>query len=769
MASCSQYAAAFGFQLYLVPVSACGLDLSTVSGGLKDGGFFNPVATLSEGIKIEEGATAGEILAGDPGVNVVFDGETQLSEYVFKMRGLTNAGLETDTGNESIITYDEEGRGFDQSVAISKSWTISIEGVSKFDDAAYKVLRILEANAVSGQLKCKVGRIGPTGTTEAVYGYATVANYSESVESGSIVTWSAELQGYGPLNLDLDNTGSVNLIGPIQTLSILNAGSNLLDTTYTDQLLTGGSGNGLATADIIVSGGVVSDVTLTEGGDGYAELEVLGANLQGAVISGVLQDPLTVSSGGLNLADGTYTGLSLTGGTGTGGTVDATVAGNVLTSVTVVGDGGQDYTAADVLTVTGLPAAPNPDLGAVQTFTNLQGGSGYADGTFLISQLTGGTGSGLFADIQVSGGSVTGVTITDGGSGYTALDEFTFALDPAIIPGTGQVLTFTVTDPGTNLADGTFNSVNITGGSGSSFSLDLTVAGGVVTGATINTGGLGYVAGDSALTANLSGAITPGTGALVTADLATAGSGLADGTYVGLDTTTDGSGTLATIELTISGGQVSSFVINNTGAGYQVGDTITVDAPGAPDPQAGEILTADEASFAAGSGYGNGNFTNVPLTGGNGTGALGDFSIGAGGVDSFQLVDGGLGYQVGDTLSVDGATQLGAQGGIGFETTVLTVQPDELPHTDPTLSITSVDEDTEQAHTDPTFSVDTVDEDSFDTIVAWSVQAGSVDENTLLVKTDPEVTSGSTTTREAVHTDPTFRITALVDNDNSGG
>lgn len=675
--TCSQYAAAFGFQLYLVPVSACGLDLATVSGGLKDGGFFNPVATLSEGIKIEEGAVAGEILAGDPGVNVVYDGEAQLSQYVFKMRGLTNAGLETDTGSEAVITYDEEGRGFDQTLAISKSWTINVEGVSKFDDAAYKVLRILESNSVSGQLKCKVGRIGPTGTTEAVYGYATVTNYSESVESGSIVTWSAELQGYGPLNLDLDNTGTINLIGPAQTLSVLNGGSNLLDTTYTDQQLTGGGGNGLITADIIVSGGVVSDVTLTEGGDGYAELEVLGANLQGAVISGVLQDPLTISDAGLNLADGTYTGLSLTGGTGTGGNVDVTVSGNVLTSVTVAGDGGQDYTASDALTVTGLLAAWNPDLGEVLALSNLQGGSGYADGNYLISQLTGGTGSGLFADIQVSGGSVTGVTLTDGGSGYAALDEFTFAgIGPAVIVGTGQVLTFTVADPGNNLADGTYPATVIGGGSGTNFRLDITVVSGVVDSATINTGGTDYLAGESGLIADLGGAITLGTG---------------------------------------------------------------------------EILALNSGTLVGGSGYADATYSAVSLTGGNGLLATADVTVSGGAVTSAVLVNGGQDYVAGDQLSADDA-DLGGLGGSTFS-----------------IDVDSVDVDSEQAHTDPTFTVDTVDEDSFETIVAWSVQASSVDENTLLVKQDPEVTTGSTATREAIHVDPTFRVTSLVDNDQGAG
>ena len=78
--------------------------------------------------------------------------------------------------------------------------------MSQFTDAAYKVVRLLEQGAVDGSLKAKVARVGPTGTTEAVYGYGTLTNFSESVEAGSIVSYSIEIAGYGPYALDLDNT-----------------------------------------------------------------------------------------------------------------------------------------------------------------------------------------------------------------------------------------------------------------------------------------------------------------------------------------------------------------------------------------------------------------------------------------------------------------------------------------------------------------------------------------------------------------------------------
>ena len=205
--SCSQYAAAFGYEVYLVPVNACGVDLTSVNGGIgtEAGSFINTTSLLAYNTPVTAG-TAGQILAGDPAANIVYDNNVITAETTIKLSGLSNASLETDTGSETVQTYDSENRGFDQNVALTKSWSLSLEGMSQFTDAAYKVVRLLEQGAVDGSLKCKIARVGPTGTTEAVYGYGTLTNYSESVEAGSIVSYSLEVAGYGPYALDLDNT-----------------------------------------------------------------------------------------------------------------------------------------------------------------------------------------------------------------------------------------------------------------------------------------------------------------------------------------------------------------------------------------------------------------------------------------------------------------------------------------------------------------------------------------------------------------------------------
>ena len=280
MATCSQYSAAFGYSVYLVPVYACGVDLSSVTGGIKAGGFIDPTTPLSGTTEVQEGATASEIYA-PPSTNIVYDNDVNKNETTVRLYGLTNAALETDTSSETVTTYDTESKGFDQNVAVSKSWSISLEGVSQFSDAGYKVMRLLEQNAVAGQLKCKIGRIGPTGTTEAIYGYATLSSFSESIEAGSIVSWSLTAEGYGPYAVDLDNGSSSGeappVTGGITSFGAVTAGSGYSEGSYNGVALTGGGGMN-ATANIVVdAGGSVTGVTLVNGGSGFSAGESLTA------------------------------------------------------------------------------------------------------------------------------------------------------------------------------------------------------------------------------------------------------------------------------------------------------------------------------------------------------------------------------------------------------------------------------------------------------------------------------------------------------------
>jgi len=70
-----------------------------------------------------------------------------------------------------------------------------------------------------------------------------------------------------------------------------------------------------------------------------------------------------------------------------------------------------------------------------------------------------------------------------------------------------------------------------------------------------------------------------------------------------------------------------------------------------------------------GSFYNNGNYSNIPLTGGTGTGATANITVSGGAVTAVNIVTGGKGYTVGDVLSV--ATNV-IPNGFGFTWTYST-------------------------------------------------------------------------------------------------
>ena len=70
---------------------------------------------------------------------------------------------------------------------------------------------------------------------------------------------------------------------------------------------------------------------------------------------------------------------------------------------------------------------------AINALTNLIAGSGYADNTYTDVAITGGSGGGATANIVVSGGAVTSVTIVNPGAGYQVGD--TIDVDDADIGG----------------------------------------------------------------------------------------------------------------------------------------------------------------------------------------------------------------------------------------------------------------------------------------------------------------------------------------------
>ena len=207
----ANYSAAFGYKVYLLPVASDEVDVAftgiTSATGTSSATAFLQTDTTVAGDELNLVA-ADDTVAFDSatGIFTVEGGAFAMdgTDKPAKLYGLTNASLETDTSSEDVITYDRTTRGYNTAIATTKSFSLSLEGVADFKDAGYQILRLTEANTVNNSLRVKFARVGPTGTEETIYGYGTLEGYSESIEAGSVVSWSATLNGYGPYNLAID-------------------------------------------------------------------------------------------------------------------------------------------------------------------------------------------------------------------------------------------------------------------------------------------------------------------------------------------------------------------------------------------------------------------------------------------------------------------------------------------------------------------------------------------------------------------------------------
>lgn len=135
----------------------------------------------------------------------------------------------------------------------------------------------------------------------------------------------------------------------------------------------------------------------------------------GSVLSGAITDPGTAS-----YTNGTYSNISLTGGSGGGVKAMITVAGNIVTTV-VITTPATNYVIGDALSAN-LPGT------AIATGVITAGGSSYTDGIYNSQPLTGGSGTGATGNITVSGGATTSVVIVSAGIGYAVNDTLSAAL-----------------------------------------------------------------------------------------------------------------------------------------------------------------------------------------------------------------------------------------------------------------------------------------------------------------------------------------------------
>ena len=287
-------------------------------------------------------------------------------------------------------------------------------------------------------------------------------------------------------------------------------------------IIFGGSGSG-ATAVATISNGSVVNVIITNVGTGYLPGDVvqLAFSGGGSDRSAILQAVLSVGTighvqllaPGSGYTNGTYA-LGFAGGGGTGAAGTYTVTGTVVTSINVT-NFGSGYTGAPIVSFpsgggTGAIGLAILNPGSVASVTVVNGGSNFTGTPTLTFQGGGGTGAAATAVIAGAGqvislaftagtalyqtSSPPGVSFSGGGGSGAAASVITTGTSPNIVV-TGVILT----NAGSGYTSAPTVTITGTPVSGSAPTVVATVnlSTGAIVSVTVTNGGSGYTSAPS--------------------------------------------------------------------------------------------------------------------------------------------------------------------------------------------------------------------------------------------------------------------------------
>ena len=406
-------------------------------------------------------------------------------------------------------------------------------------------------------------------------------------------------------------------------------------------LLTGGGFTTPATATAVLTGGVVTAINVS-GGSGYTSPPTVTIATPITVLEN--SGPQTLILTGISDGDAnTQMPLNFTFTTTNGSNV--TNPGKLISNVAVTYDGASSINSTSFLTftlqpndsgtgtinltlmdpgpsgngnlnsitvpivVTVLPVNQAPTLNAIPgpvALTENGTGTAIAEPPINLSNITDGLGdtgqilsvtatssnpalipNSAAATATVSGGIVTGIGVTSGGSGY--------AFPPVVTisggGGTGATATAVL---GTGASAGVITSINFTGGSGYTSAPTITIAPPTATAVAVATLGSGATAG-MVTSISASGAITSIT-------VTNQGSGYSSTNLPNVTIAPPASGGVqATATAIVTGGVITGITITNAGSGYSSASppAITIDPP----LVTGTRATATATFTSGGVGY----------------------------------------------------------------------------------------------------------------------------------------------------------------------
>lgn len=326
-------------------------------------------------------------------------------------------------------------------------------------------------------------------------------------------------------------------------------------------------------------------------------------------------------------------------------------------------------------------------IGGISTVTALTTNTtaGCTNGTYTSkssdaysnSNGTGATGSGALFTVIVSANAISSITVTTAGSGYEIGDLLTF--NGATYSGSGSV---TVRVSAINGISTSTNSAVLNlihrnyigaGGNNNRFINFMSYNGASSLGSFEATGSGGMQFNDGSgtvFTTDGTPRITFNRAAIFSSPssfASVAASNLLTAYSWGANTTNN---YLAT-DVSIYTGQPTGslgFAFNNSKYSFALDNTAI---------RTGQLVSASTGTLVGGSGYTNGTYASVPLTGGSGTGATAGITVSGGAVTAVtHNGQKSKNYKIGDVLSASAASIGGT--GSGFTYTITSIDPTGL-------------------------------------------------------------------------------------------
>ena len=360
---------------------------------------------------------------------------------------------------------------------------------------------------------------------------------------------------------------------------------------------------------------------------------------------------LSLLSSGSQYDTGTYTNVSVIGGSGDLGTLDISVT-EFVGSVT---NSGQNYLPG---TFTNILLDGGSGTGASVDFvidpisgTITDAGSLYAPGQYIAVPLQNGSGSSATADITITGTATISGSVGNSGSGYT--DGLYSNIRLRNVPANNFVVT-SVSNPGSPPPDNVYQINGVTQQSlsltkGNTYTFDISSS-------TLSTHPLAFADANGASldfqyyitnkvgTEGTAGSfieliILPGGPTETIQYYCTSHTGMG-GTMSVNDGSAGNYGSGGECSFEVSGGSISNFQLTAQGSGYKAGDTASIAAYDVGGTGAGFLYNIQSIAYT-------GTVTNV------------------------NIVSSGQNYVLGDVLTANDS-DLGGGGGSGFEYTVET-------------------------------------------------------------------------------------------------